>query len=92
MGLTWYPGMETEMSRKVGVLNERKTACRQGLDGAVLTFKTQEQMQVSRRSPVLTMLASTSASCRCGLARSLKECDTAINLQGVPHRRSRPTP
>ena len=29
MNLTWYPGMETEMSRKVGVLNERKTACRQ---------------------------------------------------------------
>ena len=91
MSLTWYPGMETEMSRKVGGLNERKAACRQVQDGAVQTSKTQKQMQVSQGS-VLTMLASTAAACRNGLPRSLNECDTAIPLQGVPHRRGSPTP
>ena len=91
MSLTWNPGMETEMSRKVGGLNERKTACRQVQDGAVLNIKTQKQMQVSQGA-VLTLLASASAACRNGLPRSLNECDTAISLQGVPHRRGRPTP
>ena len=38
------------MSRKVGGLNERKAACRQGLGGAVLTFETQERMQVGPNS------------------------------------------